>query len=311
MTYWWVNQGQTWLHEIHGNYLWAPRVNNKGQTWVGWTNMLKLRLGDIVFSHTKRAIRAVGIVTGQAVESPRPDFGLANSMWENDGWEALVAWEILPEPINPRDYLELLNEHRQSRHMPMNPDGKVNLQYLFELPAVFGQALASGVSGVDMRHLGQDESNDAVAVLIQEAQAIVSDTARTRTERQQLVAARLGQGIFKSNVAKIEPVCRVTGVAERRHLIASHIKPWRDSDNFERMAGANGLLLSPHVDHLFDRGLITFRDSGTLVVSAELSQDVVTRWSLNAPQVLKPFRKNQSEFLDYHRDVIFKQGLSA
>ena len=272
--------------------------------------MLKLKLGDIVFSHSKGALRAVGVVTGESVESPRPDFGSANTMWENDGWEALVAWEILPEPINPRDYLEILNENRQ-KHLPMTATGTVNQQYLFELPAVFGQALASGVTGVDLRTLGADQNDEGAMALIREAQEIISDTARTRTERQQLVAARLGQGIFKSNVAKIEPVCRVTGVAERRHLIASHIKPWRDSDNSERMAGANGLLLSPHVDHLFDRGFITFRDSGALVVSAELSEDVVTRWSLNAPQVLKPFLKNQSEFLDYHRDVIFKQGLSA
>ena len=267
--------------------------------------MLKLKLGDVVFSHSKGAIRAVGVVTGEAIESPRPDFGSANAMWESDGWEVLVAWEILPEAINPRAYLDVLNNERR-KHLPMNSDGKVNLSYLFELPLDFGQALASGVVGIDLSQIGGGIENQEVEALVREAEEIVSDTARTRTERKQLVAARLGQGVFKDNVAKIEPICRVTGVSERRHLIASHIKPWRESDNAERMSGANGLLLSPHVDHLFDRGFITFRDSGQLVLANDLSPEVASRWAIDRPQVVKPFRQSQAAFLDYHRDMIFE-----
>jgi putative restriction endonuclease len=51
------------------------------------------------------------------------------------------------------------------------------------------------------------------------------------------------------------------------HLVASHCKPWRDSSNEERINGENGLLLTPTIDHLFDRGFIGFEDNGTLILS--------------------------------------------
>ena len=63
---------------------------------------------------------------------------------------------------------------------------------------------------------------------------------------------------LESNVLLREQYCRVTGVRETRHLKAGHIKPWRDATDGERLDGANGLLLSPHIDHLFDEGYITF-----------------------------------------------------
>jgi transposase len=51
------------------------------------------------------------------------------------------------------------------------------------------------------------------------------------------------------------------------HLRASHIRPWRDSDNEARLDGENGLLLTPTIDHLFDRGFISFEDDGRLLIS--------------------------------------------
>jgi putative restriction endonuclease len=66
---------------------------------------------------------------------------------------------------------------------------------------------------------------------------------------------------------EIETRCRITGVTNPIHLRTSHCKPWRDSNNEERLDGENGLLLTPTIDHLFDRGFISFEDSGVLIVS--------------------------------------------
>ena len=234
--------------------------------------MQRLRVGDVVFSYHKGAIRAVGEVTAAAIESPRPDFGSANSLWESDGWEVLVNWVKLPAPINPREYLEILNAER-GKHMPMNASGQVNMGYLYEVSSDFGQAVYANCFSDSLPQVAAVE--DALTrQLIEETQELLGDTTRTRTERTQLVAARLGQGMFKDRVARFEPACRVTGVANPRHLIASHMKPWRSSNNEERLSGANGLLLSPHIDHLFDRGLITFLNSGKLVTSPRLSDDL-------------------------------------
>ena len=93
--------------------------------------------------------------------------------------------------------------------------------------------------------------------------------------------ARRGQGLFRSEVEHIEHACRVTGVEVLAHLRASHIKPWSVSDDPERLDGANGLLMSPHVDHLFDQGYISFRNKGEILVSTQLATEVVSKWRLD------------------------------
>ena len=69
---------------------------------------------------------------------------------------------------------------------------------------------------------------------------LAEDSTVTDTERQAIIRARVGQGLFKERVAKIETHCRITGVENPVHLIASHCKPWRDSSNEERLNGENG-----------------------------------------------------------------------
>ena len=96
---------------------------------------------------------------------------------------------------------------------------------------------------------------------------IQADQRLDETERRALVLARRGQGLFRASVQFIERACRVTKVERREHLIASHIKPWRDSANDERLSGENGLLLTPTIDHLFDKGFISFEGDGDLIVS--------------------------------------------
>lgn len=128
----------------------------------------------------------------------------------------------------------------------------------------------------------------------------------SKTVRQQLVDARLGQGLFKRNVARIERGCRATDVTDGSHLRASHIKPWRHSTNRERLDGNNGLLLAPHVDHLFDRGLITFDRRGRVLISPRLRLDVLTAWGLRRKRSVGAFSKGQQRYLEYHRTKVFK-----
>src|ERR1700733_9349018 len=93
-------------------------------------------------------------------------------------------------------------------------------------------------------------------------ESIEGDATIPETERQAVVQARRGQGVFRQRVSVVEKRCRITGVSNPEHLSASHCKPWRDSTNDERLNGENGLLLTPSIDHLFDRGFIGFEGSG-------------------------------------------------
>jgi hypothetical protein len=128
------------------------------------------------------------------------------------------------------------------------------------------------------------------------------------TTREQLSMARVGQGLFRSRVEAIEGACRVTGLRSVQHLRASHIKPWRDSSNAERLDGNNGLLLSPHIDHLFDQGYLSFEADGTVLFAASLPRTVLAAWNLASLRNVGPFNANQSVYLAYHRDKIFRSS---
>lgn len=103
-----------------------------------------------------------------------------------------------------------------------------------------------------------------------EADNLMSDLAALErdvpdeTERDVLSKARIGQGKFRADLVvswgKGE-TCVLTGLAVPEMLIASHIKPWRDCTNEERLDPMNGLLLAAHVDKLFDRYLLSFKES--------------------------------------------------
>jgi hypothetical protein len=123
----------------------------------------------------------------------------------------------------------------------------------------------------------------------------------------ELLRSRWGQGIFRQRVEQIESACRVTGVLDRRHLCASHIKPWQDSDDREKLDGANGMLLSPHLQHLFERGYISFTDEGNLLISKRLNPAVLSAWGLSKVARGRPLSAEQRSYLDYHRRMVFER----
>lgn len=108
------------------------------------------------------------------------------------------------------------------------------------------------------------------------------DIALGSTVTTRLIDVRRVQDLFRKRLLCVEKKCRLTGILDSRFLRASHIKPWAASiSGDERVDGHNGLLLAPHVDHLFDRGWIGFEDGGALIVSSDLPRDVINSLGIN------------------------------
>ncbi len=110
---------------------------------------------------------------------------------------------------------------------------------------------------------------------------------------------------------KIESNCRITKVNRIEHLRASHIKPWRDCDSREeRLSGNNGLLLTPSIDHLFDRGFISFENNGSLIISPVADHSSLSKMGVktNTKIYVGSFNAEQKVFLDYHRERIFLEA---
>ena len=306
MAYWWVNQNRTWRDEIPGEYLWAPQVGADGRGRVFWSNMTALQPSDIVFSHFGGALHYAGVVVSSAVTDRKPDFKFASSSWNDLGWSVEMRYVELKVIVQPKDHLAFYNQVAPEKYAPMTSAGRVNQQYLFALPVELGEFYLrlGGLTREEVTSIARVDPS--VERVISEAEEAIRNPNLTMTERHVLARARLGQGRFKESVRHFEPACRLTGVTDSRYLIASHMKPWSTSDNRERLDGHNGLLLSPHVDNLFDRGLITFAISGKVVVSPNLNPEISSRWKLDFDRSGRRFTKGQVPYLEYHRDVIFQ-----
>lgn len=317
--YWWVNQNQTFKQEFEGGYLWSPRRNRNGGFNHAYENMREMAPGDVVFSFVDRRIKAISIVRYCAVPSPKPEeFGDIGPHWHPTlGWMVSADYKLLGNPIEPRAHMPVLGPLQPAHYAPLQATGDGNQAYLFEVPKVMAQVLI-GLIGQEARELalGSYAAADTAAAIIDDSRAIVNwenaeqkkieiDTHIPDTVRVSLTNARRGQGLFKQRVMRIEKACRITKVDNPEHLIGSHIKPWRESTNEQRLDGENGLLLTPTIDHLFDRGFISFENTGSLIISP-----VADRYSLDKMKIpdagfyAGTFSSQQKQYLDFHRDMV-------
>ena len=129
-----------------------------------------------------------------------------------------------------------------------------------------------------------------------------------KKEKLAVVKTRVNQSEFRRNVVEYwKEECSVTGCTQTDLLIASHIKPWRDCTlNSESSNKYNGLLLTPNLDGLFDAGYISFQDDGSIMISALLSDATKQILGLSGNMRLRWREDKHKEFLQYHRDHIFK-----
>lgn len=320
MSYWWVNQNQTFKHELKGGYLWSPKRKANLHRNPFYEFMREVAPGDIIFSYQGACIKAIGIAQSPCYECPKPEeFGSAGANWSDIGWKIEVRYFPLQTQIRPADEMAILQPLLPERYSPLQSTGRGNQSvYLTTIPVELATALI-GLIGHEARQLlngnlirDQVITEQAMPDIIRWeehiAQSIRSEQDISVTERETLVMARRGQGIFKNNVRRYEQRCRVTGVDRIEHLIASHSKPWRDCDtHHERLDGENGLLLTPTIDHLFDRGFISFENNGELLLSKVAHKESLQRMGVPVDKLrnVGNFTDGQKKYLEFHRENLF------
>jgi hypothetical protein len=313
MRYWWVNHKQTARQEVEGGYLWSPYRAAHGARNQFYENMRGATPGDVVLSFAEGLIRYVGYVQDYASPAPKPDsFGSVGHYWSDEGWLLPVVWEQLKIPVRPKDRIKELAHLLPDKYSPIQPDTGNGNQgaYLAEVGRGVYELLI-GPMGVRDSAATLEEA-DAYAPLKRiddTMQAIIcDDPSLSATTKKQVVLARYGQGQFRRRIFEFEKSCRLTKVANAELLIASHIKPWRlCEDAIERLDGANGLLLTPHVDKLFDRGFISFEDDGEVLLSRKLAHIDLDRLGLSAACAdgCGLFHPKQAAYLAFHRSNVF------
>lgn len=127
--------------------------------------------------------------------------------------------------------------------------------------------------------------------------------APNETERSGLVTSRVGQGAYRKRIIhRWEYKCAVTSFNKLEVLIASHIVPWSESNDEERLDVNNGLLLSPVYDALFDRNLITFENDGSIVLNDSIHMQAYASIGVSGKEKVRDLSKGNLHYLDRHRD---------
>ena len=325
MRYWWVNQNQTFEHEFAGGYLWSPKRKSNNARNPFYEFMRAVAPGDIIFSFVSARILAIGIAQSTAYESPKPpEFGSAGPNWSAIGWKVAVRFFRMNSPFRPSDHMEILAPLLPEKYSPLQGSGRGNQGvYLTLLPDALARALielaVKQAHDIVKANVATDPIVDAVPEPLPDiaewedylAAEISKDLSLDDTQKTALIQARRGQGQFKKNVYKIEKKCRITGVDRLEHLIASHTKPWRDCETAgERLDAENGLLLTPSIDHLFDRGYISFESNGDLLISPVAHSGSLQRMGVPTDAITNvgSFSTGQRQYLDFHRESVFLQA---
>lgn len=138
-------------------------------------------------------------------------------------------------------------------------------------------------------------------------ESISNNTNMQPLEKEKISNARIGQGKYREGILSECPFCPVTMVSDDRLLIASHIKPWRMSNDFEKTDPKNGLMLTPTIDFLFDKGFISFGDSKEMLLSPWISKLTYKNLGLVDSKVypMLPI-SGREKYLEFHRLNIFK-----
>ncbi|MFD4840917.1 HNH endonuclease [Achromobacter sp. NPDC058515] len=316
--FWWVNHKQTLRQEIKGGFLWSPKVERNGAQSHFYNNLRLAAPGDFVVSMAHGRVAHIGCVADYAISAPKPvEFGKTGNNWRDEGWLLAMVWSNVQQPFLPKACLAKVAPLLRDRYAPLQrATGHGNQKaYFSEIDEALFSVVADGTNFSKLslstlversKERTSDEFSDALEDSI--LAGLEMDSSLSLTERTELKKSRRGQGVFRHSLFGLHQMCRVTGIRNADLLIASHIKPWRSCEtSFERLDGYNGLLLAPHVDFLFDRGLISFENSGEILLSPKLQKSDLEKFgiTLETPRPYPEFHQNYNTYLEHHRHNVF------
>jgi len=294
MQFFWVNLGATHKEAKNGQFLWAPlssqSKSGKKQFRTHWDNVAKVQTGDLIFCYHDNYIRGIATALGNsyiAERPPRPSF----KEWQNEGHRVDISYNELKRPVRSDDIAELYMMRFDARTEPrlFNSASGINQIYMAALPADAGQFL--------LEHAG---------ILVEYEDRIIdagSPQKVSNTTRTALIEARVGQGAFRSGLLdRWAGKCALTGLQNPNLLVASHIHAWSLADNYARLDADNGLLLAAHIDRLFDSGLISFSQTGDILISDVLNEEERRILRLNEFTKIGQLSDGNRMYLAKHRE---------
>ncbi|MBQ9673698.1 MAG: HNH endonuclease [Ruminococcus sp.] len=226
----------------------------------------------------------------------------------NLGGEA--SFKEICSSIEERDLLPNIHTNRSWRNnvsTELTTHCKQMDSYRTYNPDLFYSVYGKGEGYWGLRSMREEYNGEISPIIQRQIDSIRNDTALKKTEKEMIIKSRIGQGIFRKQLIEKYGKCIITGIDDKRLLNASHIKPWRSSNNKERLSPENGLLLSSLYDKLFDTGLISFNNDMKIIVSNKLSDENEKIINIQTDKVyIDNPSKELLGYMKYHRKNVFK-----
>jgi hypothetical protein len=302
MSYWWVNQGDSFEEARKLGSLWAPLEDKGGNKQPSWESLDQVKQGDVVFHFAKKMVRGISLVTSESriAEIRIRDRG----QWQDLGREIEVEAQDFDFTINLDEIpLELRIGSESGIDTPFDKNGKVKQGYLFKLPQAGAQFLLTRLNLVN----SEDERSleNQVKELLGDFSG-GTDKPITGTFRREQRALR--QHLIGTKKSGKCGICGKT--LSSNLLVASHIKPRNECTEKERVDPSVVMLACVlGCDSLFDKGFIYIDQNGVIKVSSksdgypDLSQFV----SAIDGQVATAFSESAKHYFAWHeRNIAVK-----
>ncbi|WP_415237870.1 HNH endonuclease [Seleniivibrio woodruffii] len=286
MAYYWVNLGKTLSRDVKNGKIWSS-VSDKSDKELKHPEYGRFRINDIIFPYKGNKIEYIGIVRKEcyldklAYEYKEGNKPIGTPVYSVDVEFNAISPVEMGFPFFNNEPAVLFKKNNMLRE-----NGYIKIQSVFSL----GHEIVSYL----LKKLNLDIDADIIEI-----------TKDKPTEMLHYIKIRTAQSEFKRELLRHwKNCCALTGI-NTQHLIASHIKPWKDSNDQERSDPYNGLPLLANYDYAFDKYLISFKNDGTMLFDTN-NKGLLKELGVDTSKGLKTVYEGNKKYLTHHRDKFYE-----
>lgn len=289
--YFLVFQGTTYEEEKELSCLWAPKFGKSGQEVHHHKRLVEVKINDRIIHLVNRKIVAISTAKSKAYDAEAPWKQDDTRPWLKNGRKIDVEMIELSEPILIDNIFQKIRSYLPEKYSPFDRNGSGNQGYFYEINSKIFNTI-----------LNTDFTNDFYDLDILNS----PESESTKDIFRLNVRSSTWQNYFKNQLFKLwGSSCLVTDIKNENLLIGAHIKPWAKSSDEEKIDPYNGLLLSPNADKLFEIGLISFQDNGSMMIYDKINLSELKKLGIEN-KIKIDFKEKNLIYLKYHRENKFK-----
>ncbi|MBJ7312050.1 HNH endonuclease [Rugamonas sp. CCM 8940] len=226
---------------------------------------------------------------------------LSDTSWQQPFRDRKKEFRLWPTQKEVASFNDLKNSTKRLLRVSFEPRFNLDVIDLFQITS--GQEISFPKDFQDIiKPIVLNNLNSYFTVEVLEYNDSGWAPGNINTEGAANIKTRIGQQKFRRELISYWDSCAISGINVEEILKASHIKPWKVASDSERLDPFNGILLSPMYDTLFDRGFISFDDSGKILLSST-AKKFIAELGLRKDIFLKKIDRRHIRYLQAHRSL--------